>query len=380
MDIADIATQDFVEVDAEERLGKVRSIFEEQNPKGLIVTNGDEYAGVITQKQLLQSHVEDQAKAQALLTSAPKVSRHEDIRDTARMLVEGGTKVAPVFEGETLWGIVTEDAILEAVLDSLDALSVGDIYTENVVAIEEETTVGRAINLMRENGISRLPVVNENGRLSGVVTTHDLVEVIVRDVDKATVGDRAGEMERILDLPAYDVMSSPVETVTVGDSVREAVETMLADDFAGVVVTPAADDSLVAGILTKTDVLRALSYTEEEAMDVQITNIELLDTITRQEVRQAITEIADKYGDMQVLHAHVRLQKHKEKLRGTPLVQCQIRLRTTEGQMAGSGEGYGSESAFYVALDKLERNVLEEKQMQSDEEYRGQLLRKLGEL
>jgi hypothetical protein len=48
--------------------------------------------------------------------------------------------------------------------------------------------------------------------------------------------------------------------------------------------------------------------------------------------------------------------------------------------MAGSGEGYGADNAFHVALDTLERNVLERKGVQADEEYRGQLLRKLGQL
>jgi hypothetical protein len=83
---------------------------------------------------------------------------------------------------------------------------------------------------------------------------------------------------------------------------------------------------------------------------------------------------------MQVHHAHVRFHKHKEKLRGTPLIRSQIRLRTNRGQVAGSGEGYGAESAFYVAVDTLERNVLELKGIEADEEYRGQLLRKLGEI
>lgn len=115
-------------------------------------------------------------------------------------------------------------------------------------------------------------------------------------------------------------------------------------------------------------------------MDVQITNIDLLDTLTREEVVQSIEETADKYGDMQVQHAHVRFTEHKEKLRGTPLVYGQIRLRTSVGQVGGSGEGYGAESAFRVALDKLERNVIELKGVQADEEYEGQLLRKLGEL
>ena len=380
MDIADIATREFVEVDAGKRLGKVRSIFERENPKGIIVTEDGDYLGVITQKQLVQSHVEDNAKAGAMTNSAPKVERTDDVREVARVLVEGGTKIAPVFEGGDLWGIVTEDDILAAVLENLDALTVDQIYTDDVTTVAEETNVGQVINLLRENGISRLPVLDDAGSLTGMVTRHDIVDVVVRDMNKATRGDRSGEIERVLDLPVYDVMNSPVETVDPKDSVRDAVARMLEHDFAGLVVTPEDDDTTVIGILTKTDVLRALTYTEEDHMDVQITNITLLDTISRADIREDIGGVADKYQAMQVQHAHVRFHEHKEKLRGTPLIQCQIRLRTNKGQAAGSGEGYGAETAFNVALDKLERNVLELKGLQADEEYRGQVLRKLGEL
>ena len=380
MDIADIATSDYAEVDADERLGKVRAIFEDENPRGIIVTEDGEYAGVITQRQLVQSHVEDDAKARSLMRSAPKVERTDDVRDVARVLVEGGSKIAPVFEADTLWGTISGDQILAAVLDNLDALDVAEIYTVDVVTVNEDTNVGQAINLFRENGISRLPVLDEDGYLSGIVTTHDIVDVVVRDMDKATRGDRAGDIDRILDIPVYDVMNSPVATTTKEDSVQDAVDEMLENNYDGLVVTPADDDRLVAGVVTKTDVLRALTFTEEEHMDVQVTNIKVLETLTRETIRQRIENVAGKYRDMQVQHAHVRFHEHKETLRGTPLIQCQIRLRTNKGQAAGSGEGYGADTAFRVATDKLERNVLELQGVQADEEYRGQLLRKRGEL
>jgi CBS domain-containing protein len=381
MNIADIATEEFIQVDTDERLGKVRSIFERENPKGIVVTEDGAYAGILTERQLIQSHIADDAKVNVLArNNVPRVEREADIRDVARMLVEGGTKVAPVFEDGDLWGIVTEDEILDAVLDNLDVLTVEQIYTDSVVTLQEDDRLGKVINYLRENDISRLPVVNESGRLSGMVTTHDIAEFAVRTMERQHKGDRSGDTDRMLDLPVYDLMNSPVETIGREETVSAAVERMFEHDYAGLVVTPDDDETTVAGILTKTDVLRALTYTEEENMDVQITNIDLLETISREDIQEAITDVADKYQAMQVHHAHVRLTEHKERLRGTPLVYCQIRLRTNHGQVAGSGEGYGAETAFHVALDKLERNVLELKGIRADEQYEGQLLRKLNEL
>ena len=385
MNIADIATRDYIEVDVGQRMGKVRSTFENGNPKGIIVTNDGAYEGVISEREVLQSHVEDDAKVAALIKPsrndpAPKIDREENVREAARLLIESNSKVAPVFEHGDLWGVITDDAILEAVLENLDALSVEDIYTYDPVTLKEDDGIGKAINYLRENGISRLPVLNENGFLTGVVTTHDIADFVIRENHTTTTGDRVGDSQRLLDVPVYDIMNSPVVTTTLEVTAKEAVETMLEKDYAGLMVTPEDDDRVVIGVITKTDILRALTFTEEEHMDVQITNISMLDTITRESIVQSIEEVADKYADMQVMHAHVRFHEHNEKLRGTHLVQCQIRLRTNKGQVAGTGEGYGAENAFRVAIDKLERNVLEVKGVTSDEEYRGQLLRKLNEL
>ncbi|GAB6880491.1 CBS domain-containing protein [Halorubrum gandharaense] len=380
MNIADIAVPEYVEVDVDERLAKVRSLFERENPKGIVVTEDGEYAGVVGEKQVLRSRREDDTKVSGVMKPAPQIDRHEDVRESARLLVEGDVKIAPVYEGEKLYGIVTVDAILEAVLDSLDAITVDQIATDDVVTIGEKDRVGQVINRLRENDVSRLPVLDEDGKLAGIITTNDIVDFIVRDQDRQGHGDRAGDIDRMLDLPVYDMMSTPVVAASPGETAKAAVERMFDNDISGLVVTPSESDAAVSGIITKTDVLRALTFTEKESMDVQITNIELLDTTTREHIVESIEQVADKYADMQVFHAHVRLHQHKEKLRGTPLIRCEIRLRTSKGQVAGTGEGYGAEHAFHVGLDRLERNVLEIKGVNADEEYRGQLLRKLGEL
>jgi len=374
MDITDIVVEEFVEVDADERLAKVRAAFDKANPKGVIVTEDGEYAGVIGESELVKSRIQDDTKASVLMTSAPRVDHHEDIRETARLLVEGDVNVAPVFRGEQLDGIITTDAILAAVIENLDALTVGQIYTDEIITETTASTVGQAINRLREHGISRLPIVDGDD-LRGIITTHDIVNFVVRDENRQEKGDRSGDRDRMLDLPVDNLMTSPVLTAELSESVNAVVERMFDNDISGLVVT--GEEGGVDGIITKTDVLRALTFTEEESMDVQITNVKLLDSIDRAEIVDSITQVVDKYQAMNVIHAHVRFHEHKEKLRGTPLIQAQIRLRTSHGQLAGSGEGYGANHAFHVALDKLERNVLERKGVNADAKQRGQLLQNL---
>ena len=70
MDISEIVNPDYVEIDADTRLGKVRAIFERDNPKGIVVVQDGEYAGVIGERQLVRSRIEDDAKAAVLLKAS----------------------------------------------------------------------------------------------------------------------------------------------------------------------------------------------------------------------------------------------------------------------------------------------------------------------
>lgn len=380
MDITDIATQQCLTVTPETRLGTVRSSFEESTHQGgVLVVEAGECSGVIQPRDLLRSQYEEDTTAQTVVRSAPYIDRSTDVRDAARLLIESGTKLAPVTQQDELWGCITAGSILRAVRENLSVLSVGDIHTPDVVAITEDETLGEAINRLREHSISRLPVVEDDGTLTGIITTEDLAEFVVRDQDRPHRGDRTSDTVRLLDVPVRDFMSRPVATTSVDASVDEAVATMREGGYDGLIVTPEYDE-LVAGVLTKTDILRALTYTASDVLDVQITNAELLGTTTQQQIHDRIEDIVSKHESMDAYHAHVKFQKHHEEFRNTNLVRCQVRLWSDQETVAGTGEGYGTEDALSLALDKFERNVLEMKGKQSDEQYRGELLRKLNEL
>jgi Zn-dependent protease/CBS domain-containing protein len=81
----------------------------------------------------------------------------------------------PVLHGDDLVGMVTlEDARSVREVER-DAYTVGDVMATNVVAVGPETDAMTALQTMQENGVGRLPVVDRQERLVGLISRSDLM-------------------------------------------------------------------------------------------------------------------------------------------------------------------------------------------------------------
>jgi CBS domain-containing protein len=78
-------------------------------------------------------------------------------------------------------GILTDrDIVVEVDAMELDArvITVGDIMSDDLVVAPESLSLAEAVDLMRFKGVRRLPVVNADSRLSGIVTIDDVLVVL----------------------------------------------------------------------------------------------------------------------------------------------------------------------------------------------------------
>ncbi|MCX2819923.1 CBS domain-containing protein [Haladaptatus sp. F3-133] len=391
MDIEEVVSTEYKTFEPDARASKIKGFFQESGEEAVVV-EGDGYRGVVTRRMLISSHVNPDEKADSLVGNPPRVGRREDVRETARLMVESDFKFLPVEEGNDVVGVVTANDLLRNVNSQLNVLSVEDVYTQDLITVTPSTTVGRIINIFRENAVSRVPVVD--GGLEGIVSLYDILGFSVREErrDKGGggtgksrdssggvqggFGPRHGDADRMLDIPAEDVMNSPVETTTADEPLDEATERMLNRDFSSLIVV--GEDGGPSGIITKTDVLRSLTWTDESHMDVQISNVEFLEPMSADDVAEMVEEVADKYAEMQVLHAHVHLKRHKEKMRGSPLILARVVIYTNKGQFVVKGEGYGPKNALRIARDKLERRVLESKGVSRQDRDAERMFKEMG--
>jgi CBS domain-containing protein len=380
MNISDIISKDYVAFPSDTPVSKLVGTFEDPTVRGVVV-HGDEFEGVVTRRQLATSHHHPGEKLGSLVWHVPRLAPDEDVRTVARLMIDSDAQLLPVFEGNDLVGVVSAEDILTRVKPFLDAVTVAEAYTTDLVTLDPGSTFGEALHVLRENRISHLPVV-EGDTAVGILSLHDVTDLTVRPGSQSKGGDasgmdsfggevsassgrahggfgaREGELARVLDLPVRDVMVSPVRTIHPAETLEEAVEEMFAIDASSLVVTR---NGRPFGIVTKTDILDSLTWEAGGNRSVQLYGADLLDDVQYEDIVAMVERFDDRDQRMTVLDAKIHLHEHDEKLRGTPLLLARIRLHTDRGLYIASGEGYGASHAINEARDVLERQIRDRK-------------------
>jgi CBS domain-containing protein len=86
-------------------------------------------------------------------------------------------KVVPI-------GIVTDrDIVIELVATELDCkvMTAGDVMARNLTIIKESCGVFEAIQLMSSKGVRRIPVIDDDGGLVGIITLDDILLLLANE-------------------------------------------------------------------------------------------------------------------------------------------------------------------------------------------------------
>ena len=143
------------------------------------------------------------------------VSPEDSLKTAARQMVERGVSGLPVIDGNgKLVGIITEADFLEREADRsrgglLDALlhkpevvveaeTVGEVMSSHPVVIYPEASVTEAARVMSHHHVKRLPVVNDDGVLQGIISRGDVVTVFTRPDDVIEDEVREDIVKRVL--------------------------------------------------------------------------------------------------------------------------------------------------------------------------------------
>jgi len=125
---------------------------------------------------------------QELMTKDPRsIDADKSVAYAAKMLRDEDVGLAPIVEGNRLVGTVTDrDITIRVVAEGKDPEStkVKEIASINLVTVDPRQDLDEALKLMAKHQVRRLPVIEEGGRLVGVVAQAD----VARNVDEKQTG------------------------------------------------------------------------------------------------------------------------------------------------------------------------------------------------
>lgn len=144
----------------------------------------------------------------AVITAAPDST----VAELARLMLQHRISGVPVIDAGQLVGIVSEGDLVRrltpaaprGLLAALFARHAGvheylhahgllarDVMTPDVVTVRPETEVGDVAALMERNGIKRVPVLDEDGALVGIVTRANLLRALTTPAPAVEMTDQA---------------------------------------------------------------------------------------------------------------------------------------------------------------------------------------------
>jgi len=165
------------------------------------------------------------------------------------------------------------------------------------VTITTETTMTDALRVMRENQVRRLPVLDESGRLVGIVSEKDLLYASPSPATSLSIY----EMHYMLtQLRVTELMTSDVITVGPDVPLEEAARIMADNKIGGL---PVVEDGDLVGIITETDIFKVfLELLGARERGLRLT---LLIPERKGEIARITTEIARLGGNILALGTFV---------------------------------------------------------------------------
>ena len=128
-----------------------------------------------------------------------------------------------------------------------------DWMAKDVITVSPDTSMMKASKALKAHDVSRVPVVDDKGRVVGIVTDRDIKEA---SPSKATTLDVHELYYLLSEIKVKDIMTVDPLVTSPTNTVENAALMMIEKDFSGMPVVE--DDGTLVGIITATDIFNVL--------------------------------------------------------------------------------------------------------------------------
>lgn len=267
MKLTDILSEDIPILNKNRPLLDALDVLNKRGLDSICISNNGKVIGTLSHRDVLF-----RVGAQRLRAVAPEslyisgfvndfpalLSNDTPVRRAAKLLLELSSQALPMFYGDTFLGLIYRRGMLRLIQDS--QVGTSSIIRRKFPILRPHERVINARKLLLEGGATIIPIVNDEGRLLGMVTEKEILNSLV-EFQKCV--PEKHQKARIRELSVSTAMKVGLPTVEGDLSLGEASRRMIKDCLPGLIIT---DYSRVIGILSIEEVLEYIvgSFPEEQ--------------------------------------------------------------------------------------------------------------------
>jgi len=271
-----LKTDNIIKIGKEELLSSALSKLASSHDAAFVFNDEKktEFAGLINPYFcLIKSSLPANTKVSHCLFHPPKIYTNSSISKVAQSMNDSKIHYLPVFnEQEVLLGIISARRMLTALQDSqVFKVTIESIIKQNkrpLAMINENDSISTAVNLFKKTKLSKLIVVNKEGRLKGLLSYYDLINFLITPKHKEQRGDKVGGKTNFNLQKISNFSKTYILTLIKTDTMDMALKMIIEKKIGSVVIID--QDRKPVGIITTKDFLTLIIRTEKQKI-VEIT-------------------------------------------------------------------------------------------------------------
>jgi len=370
-----------LKVEPSEKVSRAIGMLTENNIHNVVVMHRQKYQGIFGHQQLIRLQNIDPklTKVEHFVFRPTKIPKGTTLVDAAEAMFKNNCRILPVFDGERLAGILSERDIVTAALrlGHLKGKKVRELMTPDPYTVKESDKIGTALAIMRDFRVSRLPVVDKNGRVAGVLESFDAIRKIVERVAPesyrpAYYGYSPGsgvvvEQLPLHGIPVRDIMNNKPVLASESDDLEKKIrDANLLGESTIIAVNEKAEPT---GIIAPRDIVEWVAGLKKPAglyMQISGWDPSIAGGFAEAQLDRLIKETAQKLSKILVIRdfrVHFKTYHETfEKVRYT----LRARLYTDYGLIAASRSGYDLIAVANELFDLLEKQLIDREKRHRD--------------
>ena len=313
-----------------------------------VAEDGGMYVGMVFAKRLMASSAQTTSKLKSFIVNTSTLSPDDDVEKAARLVIGSGNRALPVIDNNgKLIGIVSETDIAQTA--DFGGATVDEVMSGAIV-IEEDTLLADAVSKMRRYNISRLPVINEKGLLRGVMNILDAASIAAMPTERTSKSAAiTGNKSKVKgDVMVKDIARRAV-SVERGTRLNDlAVNFKKSEE---IIIT---GDGRPMGIVTPKDALEVILPKKSGLPTIHMAHLE--DAQERKEIEEQLSKFLKKIqGKLGVDVQSVIVYADKHKMRKYS-VRCRL-ITAKSGVINAHAVGYDPITAAKGVIQRLDRQI-----------------------